>query len=136
MATKFKIGDRVTVTGNSNSHNYPIGSRVTLMYEQYLHTPQAAFRGKIEKTGFVGNWLAIADIKLQANTLSDLEEEAAGFKDRLAAIEAKISFLKDNGLEVYDEKLFKIHNALSLIETTDSKLEKAKRLAELFKDLK
>jgi hypothetical protein len=131
-AHTFKVGDLFTVVSSAGGHGYPVGQKyeVTAVSAPYV-------QGKNVVTGTVPNvnWVATNDIKLVENDLKGLEAEKADLEAQLAVVESKIQFVKDNGLEEYDEKTFKIYQALSVIETTDDKLEKAKKLAELVKDL-
>lgn len=64
-------------------------------------------------------------------TEKDLLEEKEHLLESIKEIDMKLSFIRENNLKVWDDDQFKVFKALSIIENSSTKLEKAKAIAEL-----
>jgi hypothetical protein len=83
----------------------------------------------------IGQWIPKAYVIRYDNTKADLEAERSDLQVRLDDVNAKLAFLAENNLDNYDEHEFRVYQALTVLDSTTDKLERAKKLAALMKDL-
>jgi hypothetical protein len=83
----------------------------------------------------MGNWIHKNYVVRYENGKDDLLAEKTELESRLADVQAKLDFLASNNLTEFDDNEFKVYQALTVLDETTSKLERAKKLAALMKDL-
>ena len=151
LLKEYLIGKRIKIVKMTGAHNYgPIGT---------VHEIQAIVGSVGGGTGNVytsisvlipqGNNIAFTNFTVieevsEAILLGDIEKlnldkEELGTQieecdAKIALVKERLSYLKENNLEVFDEEEFKSFRALSLLEDDNlSKLEKAKILANIIR---
>jgi hypothetical protein len=118
----LKIGDKVKVLINYNSHNYTIGSIYEISYIDTHH----GFTLK-DDSGFLGNWITEKEI-------SKIKQE---FNKEYLVNQLKVflEFLEDYEGDVQSsdkfEKEFQVYKILKEIKGTKSDFEKIKIISEL-----
>jgi len=129
-------GMKFRVINTSNGHNYPVntvltfkrnGSGIDTMCDCAEEVPQ-------------GNALHIHQIEILtevslSNMKAKLKSLEENYKKEKAELSSKIKFCEENGLEIYDDDIFKISEALKVIESSKSGVEKAKMIAKLIKEI-
>jgi hypothetical protein len=131
-----KVGDRLK-TVRAMGTNKRKGSilTVTQNYGSYVYARDPKFgNGK-------DNAIYPQDAELYASTKKDLEQEIKdkkkeqeNIKKEIKAIEAKIAYLDENGLEEFDDDVFRVHQTLKLVKDgSKGELEQAQLIAELIK---
>lgn len=152
-AIKYMKGKKCKVLTKGN-HNYGnVGTTFIVngyQIDSYLNPSSGYFSSPIGLTyglsnlnGVGGNSITLNQFYIGGNTIKDLEEENNSLKTSILDIEKqlktnniKISFMKDNRVEDFDETDFKVFETLNLLENENlSKVDKAKAIAKLIKEV-
>ena len=83
----------------------------------------------------VGQWITTTQVGELTSTRQSLLEEKDALKKELEEVEAKLAYLSDACLTEYDDKEYRIYQALTILDTTTNKFESAKKLAQLMREL-
>ncbi len=62
---------------------------------------------------------------------ADLEKEKQDLEHKLEVVKAKLDFLSDNKLDTFNEREFQVYQALTILDKTTDKLQRAKKIAAL-----
>lgn len=127
----LKVGDKIIVISNINSHNYPMDIPLTL---------------KINGTGtsmsncVVGgtyNTLNASDcVLISTRSIEDIKKERECKLKELKTLEEQIAFCEENELEEYDDVYFKVSEILKALESKKlSKNEKIIKITKLVKEV-
>jgi hypothetical protein len=127
---KFKVGDKVEIVSNkTGSHNAPVGETGTIT--------QAQGNGYYRLAEFP-NWnFPVGDLKLIPCTFNKVgvESEKAKLLVAVAALDAKLAYLDETGLDVACEKEYRVYQTLSLVDDKKlTKQQKAKAIAALLNE--
>ena len=129
----LKKGQKFIVVANSNSHNYPMETSLTLSRDGLKTTSMS--NCAMEVPG--GNNLMASDcvlldmsLKSMKLELADIEKECKAKSDEL---KSKIDFCEKNGLDTFDEDFYKVHSALKALDSNVTLIEKTKVITALLK---
>jgi uncharacterized protein (UPF0335 family) len=121
----LKKGTKIMITGNHNSHNYPMGVPLTLRMDGIHGT--AMIDCIIEDRGSTGshNTLDIRDVEIIVATISvnDMRAHLEELEREKADIQHKLKVCEEFETDSYDDKVFEVYDALK-------KADKAKTLKE------
>lgn len=122
----IKKGTKFKVVSNSNSHNYPLNTVLTLSRDGLVSSEMG--NAAVELSG---NNLNIQDVViLTATTVADLQKELSAAKAVVKEIQQKITFCGENELEEFDEETYRIFKLLEIAEGTGTRMQKAYALAQ------
>lgn len=121
---KDLIGKKVRVTSTTNGHGVPKGTIITIT-SAYNRNPDQFCHS------FNSTIIKATNIEIFSETIAEIKKENKILSDKLSKNKAKLKFMKDQDLDEFDPQLFKIYAALSVIESTDSQIDKAKAITEL-----
>lgn len=124
----LKKGDKFIVDYNSNGHNYPLDTVLTLKRDGESSTIMTD-----AAEGYCGNSLDIRDIRLLDFSVAELKEEMASLQEQLDKIAEKIKYCEEHGLQKFDSTEYDIYKALTIVESKKTRKEKAELLTKLIK---
>ena len=128
-----KKGQKFKVIGNSNNHNYPMGTILTI--KRNIATTFQSFNDIAEEIH--GNQIQIKDMELVSFNLKEMKESLdvleKNYLKNKKELSYKIKFCEENDLDEYDENIFKVLKTLSTLKKNMSDIEKAKIIANLIK---
>lgn len=137
----YLIGKKIIITGNSNSHNYgPIGTVVEVTGSPYVNGGSGNNFTAVSNLVSGGNQIMFANFSvIEDYTVDMLEEQLEKLKQakkdidvEIVEVKAKVSFMKDNKLDTFNENEFKVFHTLQLLSKKDlSEMDKAKAIAKL-----
>jgi len=124
---KFKQGDRVKITGNTQGcHHIAVGTVGTItgpMGNGYYRLQEFP------------NWnVPTADLELVPCTFDkdSLDKEMADLEAKMALLNSKLAFLEETGQETGCDKEFRVYQTMTLFENENmTKQEKARAIAAL-----
>lgn len=130
---KYKEGDLFRVKSNTQGHNYVLGQ----IYRVVQRQPQGGgyYMGTDPNTGFTGNWIFHTDMEPASLTVTELEKQKNELLAQVAALDEKLAYLRESGLDAYDPDEYKIHKALSVLDNTTDPRERTKALAKLIREV-
>lgn len=123
--SKFKVGDKARVIGNSAGHGSSIGDTVTII--KLLPTSRISARTE----GGQGWSYFLNDLEPISCTKKDLETFIEEQEAEITTAKMKLKYLKETDSEEFDESEFKIYNALTVLDGAKSKIEKARILKDI-----
>ena len=134
--TKIMIGKKVKLVMNpsnkpdSKNNNRGNGMEFTVL-SQYTYEKSWYIKDACgNSAGWVYEW-EMKDYKLG---LKELEQELSEVQTKLDNIQFKINWMKETGLEEFNEDEFKVYQTLKLLDNSKlSMVEKSKLIAELIK---
>lgn len=129
MATQYKVGDKFTAKAGSTGHNYVVGTVYTVATKN-----NDSYCGQ-DCNGTFGNWIASANMVPVNLTVAMLEEEKKRLSAMMMDVEAKLTFVKEHGLESFDPKEFLMYQTLSKLEECGNKMERVRLVMKLMKEL-
>lgn len=127
----LKKGQKFIVTKTGGGHNYPLNTVLTLSRDIVnIGSPH-----NIATEYPQGNTIAPSCIELIASTIVEMKKQLKDieteFKKEKSILQSKINFCEENGVEEFDENLFKVIEALKALDSKSSNVEKAKVIASL-----
>ena len=129
----LKRGQKFMVVANSNSHNYPMDTALTLNRDGVRTTGMS--NCAVEVPG--GNNLMASDCVLLAMSLESIKLELVNIGKKYKAesdeLKSKIDFCEKNGLDTFDEDFYKVHSALKALDSKATLIEKTKVITALLK---
>ena len=129
----LKRGQKFMVVANSNSHNYPMDTALTLNRDGVRTTGMS--NCAVEVPG--GNNLMASDCVLLDMSLESMKLELVNIEKECKAksdeLKGKIDFCEKNGLDTFDEDFYKVHSALKALDSNVTLIEKTKVIAALLK---
>jgi hypothetical protein len=129
--TSFRKGDRVqTVVDNANDIGYPAGKVFTVFRGGTIGPGYSIL---VYQAGNSGSTFIIStqNLKLALITIPELEKELNELLDQREVILSKIKFMRELELDEFDETQYKVYRALEVLDSTKSKVQKAKVIADL-----
>lgn len=132
MATKkveIKIGKVYQVVSRKSWHCIPINAKVTIntRYSTSSTNGGSWYTKEYPAGGYVFGTDLIEVLVNKEDIKKDIKEKQEEIND----LKLKLKFIEENGLEEYDENVFKSFKVLQLLSTSKSDIEKAKIIAEL-----
>lgn len=140
--SKAVSGKKVKIIDNTRSgHGLLPGSYGTII--KYNGSPQAPYYGSFTVSGELGTgapWTVYGtELKFSGDTKEEIENEISEINKTIITLnkeidqlKAKLVFMKEQKLEVFDENTFKAFQTLSLLDNKKlSKIEKAKLISDL-----
>lgn len=143
----LKVGDKIKIAKLDSSWGVKIDRVLTINYTT-PHNCNVLGRGVYFKERMSSSFrihaddciLVNDDLKLfnssQLDKMKDnLKTLKEDYETKKASLEEKIKFCEDNGLDIFDEKLFKVFKAMEAIDGTSklSRIEQAKAVLEVVK---
>lgn len=129
----LKKGQKFMVVTNSNSHNYPMNTVLTLNMNGTKATSMSNCAVEVPD----GNNLMAKDCILVEMSLEMMKSELADMSERYKTesdeLKSKIDFCEKNGLDTFDEDFYKVHLALKALDSKATLMEKTKMIAALLK---
>lgn len=129
----LKAGTKFMVVRNSNSHNYPLNTPLTL--KLVTNSPQGT---NIATEVIHGNTIQASDcmlVPVASISLKDLKarkkELESEYAEETEILDRRIKFCEDNDLDTYDERIDKIFDVLTTLSSKKDNMHKAKVIAEL-----
>lgn len=126
----LKKGQKFVVISNSNGHNYPIGKTLIMKKPGVVSTQMTDIA-----EGISGNTIEVRDVRLTAESLSDLHEHIVEVQEELDKTMSKIKLCNDLGLTEYDDNVIKVHKALAIIKSKKSDIEQSQAIANLIAEI-
>ena len=129
----MKVGDKVRVLRNSNSHNYTIGKAYTILR---LNGGSVFTAGD---SGWVGNNLEYADCEAIAETRKDINAALAVItetfnRERQHYLD-KLAYLDATGAQAYDSTDAAVYRAVMSLDSKAPMLEKVATIAAIIRQL-
>jgi hypothetical protein len=132
MTRPIKIGDRITIIGNSAGHNYTLGKTyiVASVGPPYIQATDP-------KTKVRGNNLNVADVKLCPISLIELKREGRDLAKQLKIVKAKIDYLTETGGKTLDESEWSVTHAFNLLDEAkpQTRQERVVMMTKIMKDM-
>lgn len=130
--TGLKAGDKIIVEANGNGHNYPMNTPLTLKIKG---VGLAMSNCVMEGNGY--NTLNANDCILAGTySIEEMKKQKEILIKELDALDFKISFCEENGLEEYDDIYHKVSEILKALESKKlSKNEKIVKITKLVKEV-
>lgn len=129
--TGLKVGDKIIVETNSNSHNYPMNTPLTLKVKG-----TGISMNNLVEEGSYNSLLASDCILANMWTIKEMQKQKEILIKELDALDFKISFCEENGLEEYDDIYHKVSEILKALESKKlSKNEKIVKITKLIKEV-
>ena len=129
----LKKGQKFMVVANSNSHNYPMETVLTLSKNGTKATSMSNCAVEVPD----GNNLMAKDCILAEMSLEMMKSELVDMSERYKTesdeLKSKIDFCEKNGLDTFDEDFYKVHSALKALDSKATLIEKTKVIAALLK---
>lgn len=127
----LKVGNKIIVRSNSNSHNYPMDIPLTLK----INGTGVSMNNCVE--GGTYNTLNASDcVLISIRSIKDIKKERECKLKELKTLEEQIAFCEENELEEYDDVYFKVSEILKALESKKlSKNEKIMKITELVKEI-
>ena len=129
----LKKGQKFMVVANSNSHNYPMDTVLTLNRDGIKTTSMSNCAVEVPD----GNNLMASDCVLLDMSLESMKLELVNIGKKYKAesdeLKSKIDFCEKNGLDTFDEDFYKVHSALEALDSKATLIEKTKVIAALLK---
>ncbi len=126
---EIKVGKVYEVISRTSGHNVPIGSKVTILQRS---GGGVAYGGTWTTKEFPAYGVIYGnDLKESSVTPADIKKDIKEKQEEIDDLKLKLKFIEENGLEEYDENVFKSFKVLQLLSTSKSDIEKAKIIAEL-----
>lgn len=127
----LKKGQKFIVTSTQGGHNYPLNKVLTLKRDMVAGGSPNDIAVEVQ----YGNNISPTCIKLVNYTIDEMKKELktleSNFKLAKTSIQSQITFCEENGLTEFDEDLFKVLEALKVLDSQSSNIEKAKVIALL-----
>ncbi len=141
---KFQNGDLAIVNSNVSNHdikynNVGPGTEVIIKAYETSYSGSGYYKVQTPKGNVVALYPNILDKTAAKTSIDKFQELINQAKEKIEKTqafiletEAKITFLKETGSDVFDENEFKAFHTLTIIEQGNmSKIEKAKAIAAL-----
>lgn len=129
----LKKGQKFMVVANSNSHNYPMDTVLTLNRDGIKTTSMSNCAVEV----LDGNNLMASDCVLLDMSLEMMKSELVDMSERYKTesdeLKSKIDFCEKNGLDTFDEDFYKVHLALKALDSDATLMEKTKVITALLK---
>ena len=129
----LKKGQTFKVVANSNSHNYPMDTVLTLSKNGTKATSMSNCAVEVPD----GNTLMAKDCILADMSLEMMKSELVDMSERYKTesdeLKSKIDFCEKNGLDTFDEYFYKVHSALRALDSKTTLIEKTKVITALLK---
>lgn len=124
----LKKGQKFRVTQNTNGHNYPLDTILTLK----RNGPDATAMNDCAE-GRVYNTLNATDLEVFSDTksITDMEAEITELNNQITGLRRKIAICKDFGIEAHDDELLKVFEALRIASKEKTTKQKALVLKEI-----
>ena len=126
-------GQKFMVVENSNSHNYPMNTVLTLNRDGVKAVSMSNCAEEVP----TGNNLAAKDCILIEMSIEWMKSELTKLKENYEAqsdeLRSKIDFCEKNGLDTFDEDFYKVHSALKALDSNVTLIEKTKVITALLK---
>lgn len=118
-----------TVRINSDGAGFTKGQQVKLVSYCHGTGPNAYYL-----TGTLSYYLYARQFDIAPITKEELNEERDDLMNQVSEINSKLSWMDEVGNKEYDEDEFRAWQALSIVDSATSKIEKARALAKLMKN--
>lgn len=122
----FKAGQKVKIVASTSGHGYGIGKICIVGTVNNTNNTLTIKNGS-------GSYLYPADVVALSVTREELEKEKEDLKNQLDDINAKLTFLDETGESELDSEVSRCYTALKTLDSNASDLEKAKKIADLFR---
>ena len=137
--SKELIGKKVRVIANIAGHNMEIGTTIKVDIAIYGGSNNNGTYYRLDTKNSYN--VMLTDIEIYELTKENFEELKKNLEKKISQlqkektlIDSKLTFMKENNLEVYDEDLFKVNEVLKkLDDTTLTGIERAKVIASIIK---
>ena len=129
----LKKGQKFMVVANSNSHNYPMNTVLTLSENGTKATSMSNCAVEVpDGNNLMAKDCILAEISLEMMK-SELVDMSERYKTESDELKSKIDFCEKNGLDTFDEDLYKVHSVLKALDSKATLIEKTKMIAALLK---
>ena len=129
----LKKGQKFMVVANNNSHNYPMDTVLTLSRDGRKTTGMSNCAVEVPD----GNNLMASDCVLLDMSLESMKLELVNIGKKYKAesdeLKSRIDFCEKNGLDTFDEDFYKVHSALTALDSKATLMEKTKVITALLK---
>jgi len=123
------IGKKFEIARNTSNHDIPIGEKVRIISVSMYGSSVVFYADGYEK------FLRIKDIVPVEITLEELENELKyiieKYNNEKEELESKITFMKSNSIEIFDEQNYRVYVTLKAIENSSDKTAKEGLLKDL-----
>jgi hypothetical protein len=124
--TGIKTGQKFKVIANVGSHCYPMDTILTFKKPGTSLATMSDIAVEV-----FGNSIRATEIELINYTIEEMMKEKQVLLEQIDDINLKIAFCLENGLKEFDDNVFKVMQALKVINSFTSDLDKAKEIATL-----
>ena len=129
----LKKGQKFMVVANSNLHNYPMNTVLTLSENGTKATSMSNCAVEVpDGNNLMAKDCILAEISLEMMK-SELVDMSERYKTESDELKSKIDFCEKNGLDTFDEDLYKVHSVLKALDSKATLIEKTKMIAALLK---
>lgn len=134
-------GKRFRVINTAGSHNYPMGKVFTFKKDfPETSTPGASMGSDMAIEVMGGNAIAMSscflldfDMPTLKGMKAHYDEELKNLQEQIDEIEKKINFCENNGLNMFDDDIYRIDKTMEVLESTKNKEDKRKLIVSLMK---
>lgn len=123
---KFKVGDKVKVVGNSNSHCTPNGTVLTISCifpNSHYNVAERVNIAFMER-----------DLIAYLSTRTEIAEEVIELEERLKNSREKLSWLAEVGQEEFDEMQFKVYRAIQTLKDQNNPIEASRLITQIIRE--
>jgi hypothetical protein len=137
MTNQITYGDRVKIIANTSNHGLPISTPEKPSFARVDWIPDAK-KGKLSVTAWENSdgktWIIYKDDYVPVLlTQDEIKVRIAALQKQVTTEEARLAFMVENNLSEFDDEEFKAYNILKAVESSETTLEKAKKIVGLFK---